>query len=125
MTGRPVDGYTRRIINPETSPLPPRVWPQGAFGVTTAVAVSSVMKSNQRQFYTIRLEGRLELRWSEWFDGMTIAHTDAPKVETILSGYVRDQAALHGLLTKIRDLNLPLIAVERRLPAGSDSDRGG
>lgn len=79
----------------------------------------------KRQFYTIRLEGRLEPRWSEWFDGMMIRHADVPQGETILSGYVRDQAALHGLLAKIRDLNLPLIAVERRLPAGSESDRGG
>ncbi len=63
------------------------------------------------KIYEIRLEGHLGLQWSDWFDGMTIKHTQ--NGETILSGPVADQAALHGLLAKIRDIGLPLIAISR------------
>jgi len=52
---------------------------------------------------------RIDFNWSEWFEGMTIRHTD--KDETILSGTVVDQAALYGLLAKLRNLGLPLISV--------------
>ena len=52
---------------------------------------------------------RIDFNWSEWFEGMTIRHTD--KDETILSGTVVDQAALYGLLTKLRNLGLPLVSV--------------
>ncbi len=64
----------------------------------------------QSRPYRIRVEGHLGSAWSEWFAGMTLAQTEAG--DTILSGPVLDQAALHGLLAKIRDLNLMLIAVE-------------
>lgn len=63
--------------------------------------------------YEIHVEGILDQRWSNWFEEMTI--TSQPGGETIIAGPVADQAALHGLLTKIRDLNLPLISL-RRLP---------
>jgi len=63
------------------------------------------------EFYHIRVDGYLDLCWSEWLDGLTLTHTE--NGETILSGYIEDQTALHGLLNKIRDMNLPLIAVER------------
>jgi len=59
--------------------------------------------------YEIRVEGYLESNWSEWLDGMTI--TLLENGETLLSGSVVDQAALHGLLAKIRDMNLKLISV--------------
>lgn len=59
--------------------------------------------------YCIRLKGHLAPRWSDWFDGMTITCT--PTGETLLVGPVTDQAALHGLLLKVRDLGLPLLAV--------------
>ena len=52
---------------------------------------------------------RIDFNWSEWFEGMTIRHTD--RDETILSGTVVDQAALYGLLAKLRNLGLPLISV--------------
>ena len=52
---------------------------------------------------------RIDLNWSEWFEGLTIRHTDQD--ETILSGTVVDQAALYGLLAKLRNLGLPLISV--------------
>ena len=61
--------------------------------------------------YTITVEGHLDQSWAAWFDGWTMAYTDAG--ETVLSGQAADQAALHGLLMRIRDLNLTLIAIKR------------
>ncbi len=62
-------------------------------------------------FYEIRIEGILPQDWSDWFGGMSI--TQFVDGETALSGPVADQAALHGLLNLIRDLNLKLVSVER------------
>jgi len=62
--------------------------------------------------YEIRLKGHLAPRWADWFDGLTL--TRESDGTTLLSGPVVDQAALHGLLGKVRDLGLPLIAVRRR-----------
>jgi len=62
-------------------------------------------------FYHIRVQGNLDEKWSDWFDGFTI--TPQANDETLLSGTVADQCALHGLLAKIRDLGLPLLSVER------------
>ncbi len=59
--------------------------------------------------YEIRLKGHLDDRWSDWFGGMTIALED--NGDTLLTGLVADQAALHGLLKKVRDLGMPLISV--------------
>ena len=59
--------------------------------------------------YEIRLEGHLEARWSAWFDGLTV--TRDSDGTTLIHGLVADQAALHGLLQKTRDLGLPLISV--------------
>ena len=59
--------------------------------------------------YVITVRGHLDQHWSVWFDGLTIANGD--NGEAMLAGPVMDQAALHGLLAKIRDLGLPLIAV--------------
>ncbi len=64
--------------------------------------------------YRIRLKGHLAAHWAEWFDGMTITHLD--NGETIVEGWVIDQAALHGMLNQIRDLGLPLLAVDRVEP---------
>jgi len=61
--------------------------------------------------YQIRVRGSLDQRWSDWFDGLTI--TPRPNDETLLTGAIADQAALHGLLAKIRDLGLPLLSCER------------
>ena len=58
--------------------------------------------------YEIRVKGELDTRWQSWFEGMTITAGDD---ETIIRGTVADQVALHSLLTRIRDLGLPLIAV--------------
>ena len=57
----------------------------------------------------IRVKGQIDKQWSDWFDDLTLTHTDQD--ETILSGPVADQAALYGLIAKLRDLGLPLISV--------------
>jgi len=59
--------------------------------------------------YEIRIKGQLAARWAAWFDGMTLT-TDDDGI-TVLEGPVVDQAALHGLLYKVRDLGLPLLSV--------------
>ena len=64
--------------------------------------------------YQIEIQGRLEERWSPWFDDMDItvkSDTSGPTVTTI-SGMVADQSALHGLLNRIRDLGIPLLSVQ-------------
>ena len=63
----------------------------------------------ENQIYEIRIEGHLESRWSSWFEGLEISRT--AEGVTILSGTLPDQAALHGVLMKIRDLGLTLISV--------------
>jgi hypothetical protein len=59
--------------------------------------------------YQVRIRGLLDDRWSDWFDGMTVSATD--NGDTLLTGPVEDQAALHGLLKKVRDGGMPLISV--------------
>ena len=59
--------------------------------------------------YEIRLQGHLAARWSAWFDGLTV--TNQPDGTTVISGPVADQAALHGLLQKARDVGVPLLSV--------------
>ena len=66
-------------------------------------------KHNQPQCYEIRLKGHLDDRWAEWFEGLTI--TLEEDGDTLLTGAVIDQAALHGLLKKVRDLGMPLVSV--------------
>ena len=61
------------------------------------------------RIYQIRVEGHLGGQWAAWFDGLTI--TLAENGATLLTGPVADQAALYGLLKKVRDLGLPLLAV--------------
>jgi len=62
----------------------------------------------------IRVEGHLDMAWVEWLDGFNLAHTE--QEETILTGEVRDQAALYGLIAKLRDLGVKLISIK---PPGS------
>jgi len=62
--------------------------------------------------YEIRVQGHLDQRWSAWFDGLTISY-DADD-NTVLHGPLVDEAALHGVLIKVRDLALPLLAVSRK-----------
>jgi len=66
---------------------------------------------DQSVIYQIRIKGQLDSQWIEWFEGLTI--TLEVNGDTILTGPVIDQSALHGLLKKIRDLGMPLISVNR------------
>jgi hypothetical protein len=77
------------------------------------------MPTNEGGSYEIRLKGRLETRWAAWFDGLSLTHEGDGT--TLIHGPVTDQAALHGLLSKVRDLGLPLVSVTRVRPAGSDA----
>lgn len=72
--------------------------------------------------YEIRLKGHLDTRWAAWFDGMTV--TREGDGTTVLQGPVGDQAALHGLLQKVRDLGLPLLAVVRVEPGQASGPAG-
>ena len=57
----------------------------------------------------IQVKGRIDEHWSDWFEGLTVTHTD--QKETVLTGLVVDQSAMYGLLAKLRDLGLPLLSV--------------
>jgi len=61
------------------------------------------------EYYEIKVKGELDTHWSDWFEGLTLTHLEGQ--ETMLAGLLPDQAALHGLLERIRDLNLTLISV--------------
>jgi hypothetical protein len=69
--------------------------------------------------YEIRVMGHLDSRWAAWFDGMILSHDGDGT--TLLNGLVVDQAALHGLLAKVRDIGLPLISVTQVEPDGRGS----
>jgi hypothetical protein len=69
--------------------------------------------------YEVRVEGVLDGRWSEWFEGLEV---ESEGGETVLSGTLSDQPALHGVLDKVRDLGLTVVAV-RRFPPGEEGER--
>jgi len=81
-------------LNPKTDPSEPRV-------------------------YQIRIEGHLGLQWTDWFGGLTITLED--NGDTLLTGPVVDQAALYGLLKKVRDLGTPLLSVNRVKPGQANA----
>ena len=74
-------------------------------------------------YYQIRVQGHLDQSWSAWFDNLTIQHD--PDGGTTLAGLVADQAALYGLLTRLRDAGLELVAAERMLAPVEPVRRGG
>ena len=65
----------------------------------------------RQEIYQIIVKGHLDSEWSDWFDGLTITLVDSG--ETVLTGPLADQTALHGVLIKIRDLGLPLLSLTR------------
>ena len=69
--------------------------------------------------YEIRLQGHLDSRWAAWFDGLALSHDSDGT--TLISGQVADQAALHGLLQRVRDLGLPLVSVTPMDPDPPDA----
>ena len=73
-------------------------------------------------WYEIRLKGHLDTRWAAWFEGMAFAREDDGT--TRIHGPVADQAALHGLLQRVRDLGLPLISVMQIDPQETDGSEG-
>ena len=68
--------------------------------------------------YEIRIKGHLNNRWADWFEGLTITLED--NGDTLLTGPVVDQAALHGLLKRVRDLGMPLVSVSPVEPGQAD-----
>ena len=83
--------------------------------------------SNGREFdqpgvYQVRIRGSLDEGWSDWFEGLAIVAQAGN--ETLLTGSVGDQIALHGLLAKIRDLGLTLLSVQRVEKESDDDDKG-
>jgi hypothetical protein len=80
--------------------------------------MAEVMDSSQPIVYQIRLEGQLGAQWTDWFGGLTI--TLEEEGHTLMTGPVLDQAALHGLLKKVRDLGMPLVSVNRVEPDQTD-----
>ena len=71
--------------------------------------VDSDADSAQQKAYQIRINGQLGGQWSDWFEGLAITVHESG--DTLLTGPVVDQAALHGLLRKVRDLGMPLVSV--------------
>ena len=72
------------------------------------------------QYYEIVVGGHLDSRWSDWFAGLELTHREGG--ETLLAGSLPDQAALHGLLERVRDLNLRLISVSSGGPSTQQSN---
>jgi hypothetical protein len=67
--------------------------------------------------YDIRVQGHLAARWSAWFDGLSLTHESDGT--TVISGPIADQAALHGLLHKLRDAGMPLVSITQPEPRDS------
>ena len=80
---------------------------------------ASIEDHHEPGFYEIRIKGHLDNRWADWFEGLTVTALD--NGETLLTGPVVDQAALHGLLRKVRDLGVPLLSVTRVKPGQADA----
>ena len=84
---------------------------------------ASTDEQHQPGRYEIRLKGRLDARWAAWFDGLSLTHEAGGT--TLIHGPVVDQAALHGVLQKVRDLGLPLVSViqvDRQQACGPNVD---
>lgn len=81
----------------------------GAYVQTMSQTRTPQDEPHQAERYKIRIQGHLDARWSAWFDGLTLTRENDGT--TVLQGSVVDQAALHGLLQRVRDTGLPLVAV--------------
>ena len=81
--------------------------------------INSESDPGQPPVYQIRIKGHLGRQWTDWFGGLTLTALD--NGETLLTGPVVDQAALHGLLRKVRDLGMPLISVSHVTPGQAEA----
>ena len=79
---------------------------------------ASTRRPGESELHEIRVEGHLDDRWADWVEGLTFTHESDGT--TTLTGPLADQAALHGVLTRMRDLNVPIISVRR---VGPESGR--
>ena len=82
-------------------------------------------KKDTVEIYEIKIQGHLDIKWSEWFYGLTITH--ARDGSTTLSGPLPDQIVLHSVLNRLRDMNLPLLSVKQIVSDGPtihDEDQG-
>ena len=84
-----------------------------------SITGNSKTDPGESRSYQIRMKGHLGPDFADWFEGMTITLTD--NGETLLTGPLVDQAALHGVLKKVRDLALPLVSVSSVKPSQADS----
>ena len=80
---------------------------------------ASIEDHHEPERYEICIKGHLDDKWAGWFEGLTITRED--NGETLLTGPVVDQAALHGLLRKVRDLGMPLLSVTRVRPGQTNA----
>jgi hypothetical protein len=81
--------------------------------------VNSEIDSSEPMVYQIRIRGHLGREWADWFEGLSITLED--NGDMLLTGPVVDQAALHGLLKKVRDVGMPLLSVNRVKPDHADA----
>jgi len=81
--------------------------------------INSDIDPGQPTVYQIRIKGHLGRQWTDWFGGLTLTLED--NGETLLTGPVVDQAALHGVLRKVRDLGMPLLSVIRVKPGQAEA----
>jgi hypothetical protein len=81
--------------------------------------INTEIDPGQPMIYQIRIKGHLGREWADWFEGLTLTLEDND--ETLLTGPVVDQAALHGLLSKVRDVAMPLLSVMRITPGQAEA----
>jgi hypothetical protein len=92
------------------------------YGPIMSSTDASIGRCNDAGRYEIRLKGHLDARWATWFDGMTL--TQDNDGTTVIRGLVVDQAALHGLIQRVRDIGLPLVSVTHLNPETPSTTQG-
>ena len=92
-------------------------------GVMNKAEIMSAQPWSRPQLYEIRFRGHLDARRAQMFEGLEMVQE--PGGDTVLTGLVIDQAALHGVLARIRDLGVPLLSVKRLAQDGANAERSG